>query len=251
MSTLTKVRVLALSTLLLVGVVVAGPAGSAGAAADASPPTVTFNPRQANVGTILSDSTATPTVTLTTSWTQKDPSGICVEVGWLYDYATAAWVSVPLSLGQTSFTYAYRLGTLRPFSVYLADCAGNSAYYYKYGPYTGLAQQTAATYSTGWTTSTGAVWSGGTILKSTKIGAKATYRFSSPSVSLISDKAPTRGSAKILIDGVQVGTINCKSATKANRVVMFTSRPLAVGAHTLEIVLTGGRVDIDAFLTLE
>lgn len=251
MSPYGTIRRLALSAMLLAGAVAVGPLHPAGAAADVTPPTVAFNARLAVVGTVLSDSTTTPTVMLTTSWTQKDPSGICVEAGWLYEYALAAWVSVPLSLGQTSFDYRYRLGTSRQFSVYLRDCAGNGAYYYQYGPYTSLVQETAATYSAGWTTSKGAIWSGGAVLKNTTVGAKATYRFTGTSVALVSDNAPARGSAKILIDGVQVATINCKSATKSNRVIMFTSRLLPGGSHTLDVVLTGGRIDIDAFLTMQ
>lgn len=64
-------------------------------------------------------------------------------------------------------------------------------------------------------------------------------------------KSAKRGSASIVVDGKAVATVNTRSATTVNRVVVW-QKWMPAGRHSIKVVnlVTPGhpRVDIDAFL---
>jgi len=162
-------------------------------------------------------------------------------------------VDLGLGLDETSFTHALTVSPDNGVGYTVSDCATPSNTIGIVMPFSlSLTQETAATFSPGWSTSHCACWSGGAVVRSSQVGARATWVFDSwkPSIALVSDQGPTRGTADIYVDGIKVGSIIGYSRTTVNMVVAW-SRVFADGnfAHTLDVVVTQGRVDIDAFLS--
>ena len=96
--------------------------------------------------------------------------------------------------------------------------------------------------------------SGGQTRYATKPGASATFRFSGRVFALIAPKGPTRGSAKLYIDGAYVSTISLYRSSSLPRIVVAARSWSASSPHTVKLVLVGTahhpRFDIDAFAIL-
>jgi len=87
-------------------------------------------------------------------------------------------------------------------------------------------------------------------MKSTKVGASASYGFYGRMVSLVSDKATSRGSVSLYIDGRFQKTVSlATSGVAVNRVIVWNSPYLKDGSHILTLKVASGRVDVDAFIT--
>jgi hypothetical protein len=90
---------------------------------------------------------------------------------------------------------------------------------------------------------------------STKAGATASFAFSGKKVIWYGPVGPTRGKARILIDGTYVKTVNLYSRSFKARKAVFSKSWSAAGAHTLviEVVGTAGHpyVAIDGFTVVD
>jgi len=97
--------------------------------------------------------------------------------------------------------------------------------------------------------------SGGTARYSTRAGASAAHAFTGSGVALVMPKGPTRGQARIYLDGVLAGTISLYRSTNISRQVVFAKTWADSGSHTIrvEVVGTRGRprVDLDAIVVLQ
>jgi hypothetical protein len=136
------------------------------------------------------------------------------------------------------------------------DHAGNTGAYVlgspfslrRYGDKTAL-----ASWSSGWGWGTNSTSFGGKVRASSKAGASVTVRFAGKGIGWISRTGPTRGKARVYIDGVLVKTVDTHGKTKAKQVV-FAANHLANAPHTLRIVVLGTsgrpRVDVDGFIVL-
>lgn len=90
---------------------------------------------------------------------------------------------------------------------------------------------------------------------SSQAGAAATLDFRGTSVSWIASRGPTRGKARVLIDGVHVATIDLYAGSNQHRRVVFSRSWDALADHTLRIEVRGRplsrpRVDVDAFVII-
>ncbi len=94
-------------------------------------------------------------------------------------------------------------------------------------------------------------YAGGAARYSTKAGATATFTFSGKRVTWYGPVGPTRGKARILIDGTYVKTIDLYRSAFVARKAVFGRSWLVKGKHTLtiEVVGTAGHpyVAIDGF----
>ena len=70
-------------------------------------------------------------------------------------------------------------------------------------------------------------------------GASATFRFTGSRVSWIGPAGPTRGQAKVYLDGRYFKTVNMYSSRFVARRTIFTASWGSQGAHTLRIVVVG------------
>ena len=116
-----------------------------------------------------------------------------------------------------------------------------------------LHQQTAASYTGTWKTSTCLCFSGGTDTETSASGASASYKFTGNLIQLVSAMGSTRGSFKVYIDGVYKTTISTYITNpNRNAVIVWQRAFSSVGTHTLKIVnvATSGhpRIDVDAFV---
>jgi len=167
-----------------------------------------------------------------------------------------AW-TVIATTGSRSVNVLTGAGHTYRFRVAAIDRAGNfSATIYSPTMRVLAYQDKSASvrYSTGWGTSTSTSYYGGTARVSIRKGATATLTFSGRSVSWLAAVGPTRGQARVYIDGRLISTPNLYSTTGAARRVAFARSWTSVGTHTIRIVVVGTaghpRVDLDSFFVL-
>jgi len=83
-------------------------------------------------------------------------------------------------------------------------------------------------------------------------GRSSTWTISGRSVGWVAATGPTRGSAKVYVDGAYVTTVNLHAATTSYRRLVWTRSWSSVGPHTVRIVVVGTsghpRVDIDGIV---
>jgi hypothetical protein len=89
---------------------------------------------------------------------------------------------------------------------------------------------------------------------SKQAGATATIAFEGRSVSWIATRGPTRGKARVLVDGVLVTTVDLRASSTQYRRVVFGMSWVNAGPHSLEIRVVGTsgrpRVDLDALVVV-
>jgi hypothetical protein len=94
---------------------------------------------------------------------------------------------------------------------------------------------------------------GGAVRYSTKSGASATVTFDGRRITWYGPVGPTRGKARILVDGVAVKVVDMHRSTFKSRVALFTKAWSTKGHHTLTIQVVGTKghamVAIDEFVT--
>jgi hypothetical protein len=94
---------------------------------------------------------------------------------------------------------------------------------------------------------------GGRDRYSTAAGAKASLTFTGRSFAWVGSVGPTRGYAKVYVNGVLVKTINLRAATNANRRILYTAAWSTAKSRTVTIRISGTaghpRGDVDALIT--
>ena len=121
-------------------------------------------------------------------------------------------------------------------------------------PYLPQQTSTAITWRGTWKTVVDPRFSGGSVRYATSTGASARYSFTGRAIAWVSTLAPTRGTAKVYLDGTLVATINLSSSTTTFGRVVFARTWASSGYHTIRIVVVGTaghpRVDVDALEVL-
>jgi hypothetical protein len=107
----------------------------------------------------------------------------------------------------------------------------------------------AITYRFAWSTAAYASYSGHQVRYATRTGASASISFTGKGIAWMGPVGPTRGTAKVYIDGKAVATVDLRRSTFQARRILF-ARPLAAGPHTFKIVVTssGRPVAIDGLI---
>ncbi len=201
-------------------------------------------------GTVIGvDSPSGVTIPVYAKWHQYDANGITSESGTGRNYDAKG--NLIGTLGFTGVRTTYNYTAIAGGWSYLTATAYNAAGYS--GSDTGyfdldLIQDGEATYSAGWTTGTGKIWSGGGIHRSSKAGQTASFTATGNQFALVTDKGPGRGTANVFLDGKKFATINDLSTDSVNRVIDAQVYKVVAGQHTLKVVVTSGRIDIDALI---
>ncbi|MFD1946734.1 hypothetical protein [Nocardioides aestuarii] len=255
--------------------------GAATAAADTTPPVLDLPERGAFVRlTTISATTfdaeanwpLSSSLQMRAQWSATDASGIC---GYSYrevlDDQTRPWTawSSTKSVTRTVSDYDDQEGggsdKFWGYDVRARDCAGNIATdFVRLAPV--VYQQDGLAYryeplvvsKTGsWAITNCACWSAGTALRTSSSGAR--INFSMPAdlagsaypVALVMERAPDRGQARVLVDGVRVATVDTRASSKVHRSIVWTGT--LQGAHTLSVVNVGTsgrpRIDVDAVVS--
>jgi hypothetical protein len=108
----------------------------------------------------------------------------------------------------------------------------------------------AIAYAGGWSLARFGAYTGGQVKYSVRDRATATLTFTGRSISWIGPVGPTRGRARIFVDGVAVATVDLRRSSFRARATLFHKTLATTGQHTLTIrVIGSGRpVAIDEFV---
>ena len=111
------------------------------------------------------------------------------------------------------------------------------------------------TYSGTWRIAGFRGYAGGAAKYSTKAGASASFAFSGSKVVWYGPVGPTRGKARVLVDGTYLKTVNLYASSFTARKAVFSKSWSTPGAHTLviEVLGTAGHpyVAIDGFTVVD
>jgi hypothetical protein len=193
-------------------------------------------------------------VRVNVAWTGADvgPSGIAsYDVGRSYD--GGAFQTIATGVTGTSLGWSMAPGHTYRFQVRAHDKVGNVGSWHAGSTITAaLTQQSSSAvhYSGSSTTTYYSGYSGGSERYLAAAGASASYTTTARSLSFVTTLAPTRGSAKIYIDGVYQTTVDLNSSTTTFQFVAFSKSWSSAGTHTIKVVSVGSpvaRVDVDAF----
>jgi len=105
-------------------------------------------------------------------------------------------------------------------------------------------------YGLSWSSARYSGYAGDHVRYATRTGASATITFTGKSVAWIGPVGPTRGTARVFIDGKAAGKVDLRRSTFDSRSVLFSKAFGAAGPHTMTIVVTssGRPVAIDEIL---
>ena len=96
--------------------------------------------------------------------------------------------------------------------------------------------------------------SGRTVRYATGSGASAQYAFTGRAIAWVSPVGPTRGAARVYIDGRLVGTVNLHRSGFSARQIVFRTWWRSSGSHTIKVVGLGtaghSRIDVDVFAVI-
>jgi hypothetical protein len=189
------------------------------------------------------------------SWGASTDAGSGVARYELSTNTAGSGFDRPATVTGTSVVRSLEVGVSYQFRVRSVDVVGNASPWVTGPAFRPLVkQQTSATFTTGWSTSTSSRYSGGSVKYSSSAGKYAQFSFTGRSVAFVTTKAASRGSVKIYLDGVYKRTISTyRSSTLFRQIVYQFAWPTA-GSHKIRFVVVGTsghpRVDVDAILYL-
>ena len=221
---------------------------------DTTPPSVTVLAARFAAGWTMTSASLPVTV----AWSGTDAgSGIArYEVEGRTDGGAYAPIILSSSLAR-SVTQTLTVGHRYQFRVRATDGAA-SVSRWAVGPILAPAvlqeSSTAIRYSGRWTTESSGSASGGRLRWSSQGGATVTMTFSGRSIAWVAPRGPSRGSARVYLDGAYAGTVSLFSAVSQPPKIVFSKSWSQPAAHVLRLVVMGTaghpRVDLDAFLVL-
>lgn len=224
-------------------------------ALDFTPPT---GSPPSSVGFLRGSILGTSTVTAHVVWPSgtDDLTGVA-SYGVQVQANGGAWATATSSTTARTYDKGMHIGTSYAFRVRPRDAARNWGDFAEGAPVRPtLYQQTTSlsTYRGTWKTSSSSSWSSGSTRYASKAGASVTFQFTGSAVAVVAPKGPTRGSFKLYVDGVLLGTYSTHRSSTQARVVVAQKTWGTIGAHVIKLVVSGTsghpRVDVDAFLVM-
>ncbi len=204
------------------------------------------------VASFVAGSTATNAlVPVRTSWATVAANRCKTEVG--RSTTGGAFDSVTLS-NPLAVSYDWKVGykLARAVRVQVSDCAGTPTGFRHTPAFTPLQLGTSAVvYGTGWSTTNGAAFLGGSERYTAHKNAVVTVKLTHVrAVAFVASCSATRGSARVALDGKNSATVSEHCAAGAGR-VLYTHRWESAGNHTLKLtVLSAKRFDADGFIVM-
>ncbi|HEY3334872.1 MAG TPA: CSLREA domain-containing protein [Candidatus Limnocylindrales bacterium] len=194
------------------------------------------------------------------AWTGKDNTGGSGIDHYRLDESIngGAWATVNASLTKTAVAPLLPTGKTYRFRVRAVDQDGNvSGWAYGATFAARLLQQSSSAvhYSGTWATTWSASFSGGSTRRSSSAGASASLTATGRAYAFVTTTGPTRGKAKVYVNGVLKATIDLRSVTLTYRVQAWSIRYSTSTSRTIKVVVVGTsgrpRVDVDAFVVLK
>ena len=148
-------------------------------------------------------------------------------------------------------------GQVNRFRVRAVDRAGNVGAWATARAFRlGVAQEisTSVVRKGRWATRLAPQYYGGRAIAATAAGASARITVTGQQIAWVSAVGPTRGQARVYVDGTYVRTVDLRSASSVPRRVVYVRSWASPGKHTVEIRVVGTsgrpRVDLDAFVAI-
>ena len=215
---------------------------------DGIPPTVTAPSVRLVTGTTLGRSIPVRMV-----WSARDPSGVVADA-LQRSINGGGWTAVPLSsrAATTGDSSLPRSGTIRARATATDALANTSGWALGSAVASAVVEQgsTAIRYSSGWRTLSQSGASGGSLRYTTTRNAWASYTFTGSSIAWVSVRGPGRGTAAVYIDGRLNRNVTLGASSSRLQAIVYAVSWPGSGTHTVKIVVTSGRVDVDAFVRL-
>lgn len=213
----------------------------------------TFAPVASSLHAWIAAGTVHTTATITLTWKGTD-QGFGVKYYQLQEKKNnGTWVWVTIPVGHASINRVVSIGIPYQYRVRAIDQVGNV------GPFTYLAnftptlvQETAATYAGPWTHARLVGALGGYVSYASTHGSFATFTCTCMSMAWIAPKGTTLSTSRVYFDGTLIGIYSEKATKTTMYQVIFAKTGYGIAAHSMTVSVTGaGRVEIDAFLTLQ
>jgi len=223
-----------------------------GTTIDRPSPVALFAPMISGINSSLAKIDASGSVFVTTAWTGIDPYARITSYQAQMRVGSGPWTDVSLAHPlSTHFTAVMNRNKARyAIQVRAVDSAGHVGAWSPEIPFVpNTAQESSASFSTGWDHRVQPGFWGGAAERAHRSGPVAIFTFRGYRLDWIGSVAPTYGSADVYMDGVYVTTIDCHATAPAHRRILFQDDQIGYGAHTVEI-FARGRVDVDGFFWL-
>lgn len=186
------------------------------------------------------------TATFRADWSATDPApatGIANYDVWVKDGKNGAFT---LWRDQTTSKFSNYYGTANHtyyFKVMARDKVGHEGAFSALDKTIVPADQSVASYSSGWSGVSSSNFYKGSSKYTKKSGASASYSFSGNSVALILTKGTGRGKAKVYVDGNYVKTIDTYASSTRYRQPFAIKSWSTIGSHKVKVVnlATSGR----------
>ncbi len=218
----------------------------------------TFPPvARAPASTLVAATTiGSSSIPVAVTWPAATDQGRGVKGYQLQRSVGSGWVTVPLaSATDTSVTLMLAPGVVHRLRVRAIDRAGNVGAWAAAAAFrlASIQESAAAVIDTGhWTARLSPAFIGGHAISASAAGATARITFTGRQIGWVTTVGPTRGQARIYVDGAYERTVDLRRATSAARLIMVLRSWPTSGRHTLEIRVVGTagrpRVDVDAFV---
>jgi hypothetical protein len=189
------------------------------------------------------------------SWSATDASGVRS-----YDAAIrrkgGSWVTLATVSRATAISRSLTRGVDYQIRVRATDVRGHRSAWKVTAVRAGSFQESssAVTYMGTWTRSRSSSYWGGATSHATKSGATATVKATARAIAWVAPVGPTRGSARVYVDGVYVTTVSLRAPAFGAPRVVFQRSWTTAGAHRILIRVNGTaghpRVDVDGFLII-
>jgi hypothetical protein len=174
-------------------------------------------------------------------------------------FSGGPWTDVALpSLTARSVRQRLPPGIAVQYQVRASDRSGNVGAWQTAG---GLSirlvaeDQTTVHYVGIWRQRSASGFLGGAVRMARTAGARAIFAFTGRQVAWIAARGPTRGSARVAVDGSRVGVVGLHSSTVRFRKMVFVSAWMSSDSHRIRVRVSGTaghpRVDLDGFVIVE
>jgi hypothetical protein len=216
-----------------------------------APPTTTSPTNALVAGSTLSS--GRPLVRF--SWTGSSVGSTIDQYELELSVDAGAYAAVGSPLAVPTLTSALATGHTYRVRARALDAIGNVGAW-AYGTAFKLSayqESSSAIHWTGiWHTSSSTSYWGGHDRYSTAAGAKASRTFIGRSFAWVGSVGPTRGYARVYVNGVFVKTINLRAAVNANRRILYAATWSTARSRTVTIQISGTaghpRGDVDALI---
>lgn len=171
--------------------------------------------------------------------------------------AGTTWSNIALNPATaTQANRSLARGVNCEFRLQAHDLVNQSAYSYSRSFHASVSQESAPTITrTGtWSIANSSSFDGGHDRYSTKANSSMSVTFTGTGIAWVAPTGPTRGAARVYLDGKLDKAVSLYTKTAAFRKLVYTHMWAAQGTHTVKIVVVGTsgrpRIDVDAFVVL-